>query len=45
MDRNIPAWGYGLRYQYGMFKQMIHDAQQTEMPDFWLSKGKPRIEC
>jgi starch phosphorylase len=38
---NLPAWGYGLRYQYGMFKQMIHDAQQTEMPDFWLSKGIP----
>lgn len=38
---NLPAWGYGLRYQYGMFKQSIHDAQQTEMPDFWLGKGIP----
>jgi len=38
---NLPAWGYGLRYQYGMFKQGIHDCQQTEMPDFWLSRGVP----
>jgi len=38
---NLPAWGYGLRYQYGMFKQAIHDCQQTEMPDFWLSRGLP----
>jgi len=38
---NLPAWGYGIRYEYGMFKQGIHDAQQTEMPDFWLGKGIP----
>jgi len=38
---NYPAWGYGLRYQYGMFHQMIKDGYQCEVPDFWLRYGHP----
>ena len=37
----IPAWGYGIRYDYGIFKQKIVDGNQVEIPDFWLSKGNP----
>ena len=38
---NIPAWGYGLRYNYGMFKQVIQDGYQKEQPDYWLKHGTP----
>ena len=37
----IPAWGYGIRYDFGIFKQMIKDGYQVEIPDYWLSKGNP----
>ena len=37
----IPAWGYGIRYDYGIFKQVIKDGYQTEIPDFWLNHGNP----
>ena len=37
----IPAWGYGIRYDYGIFKQMIKDGHQVEIPDFWLKHGNP----
>ncbi|KAM9997828.1 hypothetical protein ACTFIY_007470 [Dictyostelium cf. discoideum] len=36
-----PAWGYGLRYNYGMFEQGIYDGYQTEVPDYWLVAGNP----
>lgn len=33
---DIPATGYGIRYEYGMFKQTIENGQQIENPDNWL---------
>ena len=38
---NIPAWGYGIRYNYGIFKQVIVNKRQVEIPDYWLSNGNP----
>ncbi|KAG5518378.1 hypothetical protein PMAC_003175 [Pneumocystis sp. 'macacae'] len=38
---NMPAWGYGLRYQYGIFKQQIIDGHQVEQPDYWLQFENP----
>ena len=37
----IPAMGYGIRYEYGMFRQKIENGQQVERPDDWLDKGAP----
>src|SRR5262245_41905591 len=37
----LPAMGYGLRYEYGLFKQAIRDGWQTERPDNWLRRGDP----
>lgn len=36
---DIPATGYGIRYEYGMFKQAIEHGQQVENPDNWLRYG------
>ncbi len=36
---DIPAAGYGIRYEYGMFKQSIEHGQQIENPDNWLRYG------
>ncbi len=37
----LPAVGYGLRYEYGMFKQSIQDGWQHEQPDNWLRRQDP----
>ena len=36
-----PAYGCGIRYRYGMFKQQIRDGYQVEVPDNWLVDGNP----
>ena len=38
---NFPAWGYGIRYDYGIFRQVIQNCEQKEFPDYWLTKGNP----
>ena len=37
----IPAIGYGIRYEYGIFRQEIRDGAQVEVPDRWLRFGNP----
>jgi starch phosphorylase len=37
----LPAMGYGLRYEYGMFKQSIEEGWQHEQPDNWLRRQDP----
>ncbi len=37
---DLPAYGFSLRYEYGLFKQKIVDGWQTEMPDVWLPGGE-----
>ncbi|MCK6387769.1 MAG: glycogen/starch/alpha-glucan phosphorylase [Zoogloea sp.] len=39
--QGIPGFGYGIRYDYGMFRQRIVDGQQVEVPDYWLTHGNP----
>jgi glycogen phosphorylase len=38
---NYPAWGYGIRYKYGMFEQKIVNGYQVEVPDIWLTHSNP----
>jgi glycogen phosphorylase len=38
---DIPAHGYGIRYQHGLFRQEIHDGWQVELPETWLEHGNP----
>jgi starch phosphorylase len=38
---NLPGFGYGIRYEYGMFSQRIEDGRQVEHPDNWLRYGNP----
>ena len=37
----LPAYGYGIRYVNGMFRQRIHDGWQVELPEDWLAFGNP----
>ncbi len=37
----LPVKGYGLRYEYGMFRQLIENGHQVEEPDHWLRDGNP----
>jgi len=38
---NLPGYGYGIRYEYGMFSQRIENGRQVEHPDNWLRYGNP----
>ena len=37
----IPAYGYGIRYNYGIFNQQVRNGWQVEQPDNWLKDGNP----
>ncbi|MCW8823903.1 MAG: glycogen/starch/alpha-glucan phosphorylase, partial [Ignavibacteriaceae bacterium] len=37
----LPAFGYGIRYEYGIFNQAIENGFQVEYPDSWLQNGNP----
>jgi glycogen phosphorylase len=37
----IPAYGYGIRYKHGLFRQLIKDGWQIETPEDWLENGNP----
>jgi starch phosphorylase len=39
--QNLPGWGYGIRYNYGIFKQQIINGYQVEVPDFWIGDRNP----
>ena len=39
-SQGIPAMGYSIKYEYGIFRQKLVDGWQTEMPDFWLPGGE-----
>ncbi len=38
---SIPAYGYGIRYDHGLFRQVIKDGWQQEFPEDWLANGTP----
>ena len=42
---NVPAIGYGIRYEFGIFDQEIQDGWQVEMTDKWLRLGNPWEIC
>lgn len=41
----LPVWGYGLRYQFGLFRQLIQQGWQNEEPDHWLARENPWEVC
>ena len=38
---DIPAYGYGIRYNHGLFRQLFNDGWQVELPENWLEEGNP----
>ena len=38
---DLPAVGYGIRYEFGIFRQTFVDGWQVEQPDTWLLRGNP----
>jgi glycogen phosphorylase len=38
---NMPGYGYGINYEYGLFRQQIEDGRQKEKPNFWASAHSP----
>jgi len=38
---DMPGYGYGIHYEFGLFKQTIENDQQVERPDYWLAGGMP----
>ena len=38
---DVPSIGYGIRYEYGIFRQTFVDGRQVEQPDTWLALGSP----
>ena len=38
---SVPAIGYGIRYEFGIFRQVFHNGWQVEQPDDWLRRGDP----
>ncbi|MET0086803.1 MAG: glycogen/starch/alpha-glucan phosphorylase [Sedimenticola sp.] len=38
---DLPGTGYGIRYEYGMFRQAIEEGKQVELPENWLAAGNP----
>ena len=38
---DIPAYGYGIRYVHGLFRQQLQDGWQVELPETWLAHGNP----
>ena len=39
----MPGYGYGINYEYGLFKQQIESGYQKEQPDCWGSFGSPLL--
>ncbi len=40
---HMPGYGYGINYEYGLFKQVIENGQQKEQPDHWNEYGSPWV--
>ncbi|MFW5836687.1 MAG: glycogen/starch/alpha-glucan phosphorylase [Desulfovibrionaceae bacterium] len=38
---DLPGCGYGIHYEYGLFRQDIRDGEQVERPDYWMADGMP----